>query len=210
MGYIAPVCQAVVVLSATKTTSNPKNFRGQRKNTDSVDFNNSTEDAPTDEYAKLIYCLTRWGNDPIMVDVQIEDKPFQMEVDTGAALSTIPGIIKQKYFPELSLQKSWLLLQTYTGENLKVLEEMRVQIQYGKQLKSLMLRVVEGRGPMLLGRARLKQLQLDWKTISTIAVEHNPLLSVDQLCATIVKYLRRKSALYTPLKGHSRSMERQD
>lgn len=75
------------------------------------------------------------------------------------------------------------LLQTYTGERIKVLGEMQVQVKYGKQRKPQVLVVVDGTGPGLFGRNWLEQLRLDWKRIGAIAVERNPPVGVDQLCA---------------------------
>ena len=131
-------------------------------------------------------------------------------MDTGAAFSIIPGIIEQKYFPELPLQKSWSLLQSYIGENLKVLGEITVQVQYGEESKSFMPRVIEGRGPMLLGQNWLKQLQLDWKTIGNIVVKHYLFFSVDQLCVNYSEAFKDKLGSIHPLKGHPRWIQRQD
>ncbi len=62
------------------------------------------------------------------------------------------------------------LLQTYTGERIKVLGEMQVQVKYGKQRKPLVLVVVDGTGSGLFGRNWLEQLRLDWKRIGAIEV----------------------------------------
>ncbi len=80
-----------------------------------------------------------------------------MEVDTGAALSIISAEVKKKLFAEVPLLQSQVLLQTYTGERMQVLGEIRVQAKYGKQEKPLMLVVVKGSGPTLFGRNWLEQ-----------------------------------------------------
>ena len=61
-----------------------------------------------------------------------------MEVDTGAALSIISGENKMRHFPDLPLQSS-TLLQTYTGESMKVLGEIQVKVQHDRQERDLVL-----------------------------------------------------------------------
>jgi len=59
-------------------------------------------------------------------------------------------------------------LHTYTGEPLKILEEITIDVQYGKQSATLPLVVVQGSGPTLLGRDWLQKITLDWKGIHQV------------------------------------------
>ena len=52
--------------------------------------------------------------------------------------------------PQLS--KPSVRLRTYTGEELKLVGEAVVQVQYQRQQEDLNLIVVEGNGPSLIGR----------------------------------------------------------
>ena len=73
-----------------------------------------------------------------------------MEVDTGAAVTIISEGVKDRLFPQATLQKSSLKLKTYTGENMSVLGEMPAEVHYGNQHCSLKLTVVAGEAPVYL------------------------------------------------------------
>ena len=51
---------------------------------------------------------------------------------------------------------------TYTGENIKVKVQITVDVKYRDQHASLLLVVVQGTGPSLLGRDWFSTLKLDW------------------------------------------------
>ena len=68
-----------------------------------------------------------------------------------------------------------MALKTYSEQKLLLLGELSVQVQYQGQSKRWTLVVISGEVPALLGRDWMKELQLDWKHIITIAsdgVEH--------------------------------------
>ncbi len=65
-------------------------------------------------------------------------------------------------FPQLELPKSDIVLRTYTNESMQVTVQLHVHVQYGSQTQPLVLVVVAGHGPSLVGRNWLKYLQLDW------------------------------------------------
>ena len=59
---------------------------------------------------------------------------------------------------------------------MKVLGETEVSVKYKNQEAKLLLVVVKGRGPSLLGRNWLKVIQLDWRSIKHIPTELESLL----------------------------------
>ena len=83
---------------------------------------------------------------------------------------------------ELKLHKSKILLKTYTGEHIPVQGELRVHVRYGEQCASLVLLVVAGDGPTLLGRNWLKYIQLDWKAIHAVSDAETSHELTDLLC----------------------------
>ena len=91
-----------------------------------------------------------------------------MEVDTGAALSVISETTRLAIFPEDTLHPSTLILKTYTDEHLKVTGTLNVRVRYGDQKQKLVLVVVAGNGPSLLGRNWLKYIRLDWSSIFAV------------------------------------------
>ena len=108
------------------------------------------------------------GRCPIVVTIEVEKRDIEMEVDTGAAVSLMSSSRYHSLYPDLPLQKSKLILTTYTGEQLKLVGEQQVEVNYGSQRKNLTLHVVEGSGPSLLGRDRLRVVKLDWCKIATL------------------------------------------
>ena len=106
---------------------------------------------------------------PIKVELQLSGKAVTMELDTGAAVSVMPEATFRQSFPDVNLRPSSLILETYTGQVMKVVGETSVDVQYKDQLaRNLDLVVVQSEGPPLLGRSWLKHLRLDWKSIGTV------------------------------------------
>ena len=105
---------------------------------------------------------------PIKVPLVINDKLHEMELDTGAAVTIISEQTCKKLFPKAKLKGSSVLLKTYTGERLTVVGDLDVRVQYENQTKDLMVTVVAGDGPSLLGRNWLQRLRLNWREIKAI------------------------------------------
>ena len=92
-----------------------------------------------------------------------------MELDTGAAYTIISEQSRKTHFPELKLRPSSVRLKTYTDEKIDVLGQLHVHVKYGDQDAPLVLLVVGGDGPSLLGRNWLRYIRLDWKKINAIS-----------------------------------------
>ena len=124
--------------------------------------------------------------DPIIVSLSLNGQKLDMEVDTGAAFSVISEATKQALFRNKTLHSSNLVLKTYTDECMKVEGTLNVTVKYGNQTRKLMLVVVKGNGPSLLGRNWLKHIQLDWHNIFTLrTVKLKPLNSLLQQHETL-------------------------
>ena len=105
---------------------------------------------------------------PIVVTVNINSKPLQMEVDTGASLSIICEETFNKEFNQTELKPTDIILQTYSGEPLTILGMMDAKIVYNDQSFILPLIVVKGHGPSLFGRSWLKRIKLNWPSIYVV------------------------------------------
>ena len=68
---------------------------------------------------------------------------------------------------------------------MQVLGEMMATVKYGDQEKSLLLTVVEGDGPALIGRNWLEHIKLDWKKIGSVVTDKN---SSNQLQLILTRY----------------------
>ena len=81
-------------------------------------------------------------------------------------------------FSHLPLKESHVL-KTYTGEQLPVIGDVTVRVQYEQQTQEMDLTVVAGEGPSLLGRNWLQHLSLNWRDIK--AVSQHAVGSLDYL-----------------------------
>lgn len=113
---------------------------------------------------------------PILVTLTLMGIPVQFELDTGAAVTVMSESSFRQLFPDQQLQKSSVELKTYTGESMKTVGAVEVEVSYqGQEPKTLSLVIVQGSGPALLGRNWLQQLTLDWNSIITVLLERNAL-----------------------------------
>ena len=86
------------------------------------------------------------SSNPIEIQIKINDQSRTMEVGMGAAVSIISNSTRKKLFPHLKLQLSKLILKTYTDEQMQLVGQLNVYVQYGQQRKPLELVVVSGDG----------------------------------------------------------------
>ena len=104
--------------------------------------------------------------------VELNQAPAEMKVDTRASVSLISKDTYDKLWPNLitapPIQKSDILLQTYTGEHLNVVGSVSIDVHYKEQVAHLPLTMVAGRGPSLLGRDWLQHIRLDWKALHLV------------------------------------------
>ena len=104
----------------------------------------------------LLYKVGSRSSDLISVPMLLNGKELAMEVDTGTVLSVISESTRQTVFPEEPLHPSKLILKTYTDEQMEVKGTLNMRVWYGYQKKKLVLLVVGGDVPSLLGRNSLK------------------------------------------------------
>ena len=108
---------------------------------------------------------------PFIATLDVEGVPLEMEVDTGAALSLISAATYEQLWPTGNapqLRKPSIRLRTYTGEELQLVGEAAVQVQYQNQQEDLNLVVVKGNGPSLLGRDWLQKIRLNWAEVRSV------------------------------------------
>eukprot|EP00731_Ephydatia_muelleri_P037009 Em0376g4a len=102
---------------------------------------------------------------PLVQLLTVNGTPLQMQVDTGAVVSLISESTYMRVWPQVrrpALEKSGILLRTYTGEGINVVGKICVHVQHeGQNHRSLDLLVVQGRGPSLIGRDWLSKLKIN-------------------------------------------------
>ena len=137
------------------------------------------------ELPYVLHTLRAQTGKPLEVDLMLDGKPLRMEVDTGAAVSLVSEKTYQSLFPERCLQPSKVCLRTYSGESLKVIGQVEVEVCYEQQRVKLPLLVVKGEGPSLFGRDWLTKICLDWRAIN--AVKCRTLTSVLESYSSVIE-----------------------
>ncbi len=94
---------------------------------------------------------------------EVEGMPFEMELDTGAAVSLISTETYDRILKHLPLCSTDIVLQTYTEQTLRPESVIDVHENMGKQTAVLPLYVVQGDYPPLYYREWLCQIKLNWK-----------------------------------------------
>lgn len=115
-----------------------------------------------------LHRIGKQSSEPIIFSLWLNGQRLDMEVDTGAAFSVISETTRQQMFARETLHPSDLILKTYTNEPMKVKGTLNMRVKYGDQKEKLVLVVVEGSRPSLLGRNWLKYVHLDWNNIFTV------------------------------------------
>ena len=114
---------------------------------------------------------------PFCVELGIEGRRVQFDIDMESAVTLVSERTWKKWNLDVKLRNSRVLLRTYTGDPISVVGEARLAVSYNQQLSTLVLYVVKGTGPSLLGRDWLRHIKLDWKTLGQVAsVNHVTIL----------------------------------
>ncbi|XP_062864461.1 uncharacterized protein K02A2.6-like [Trichomycterus rosablanca] len=113
-----------------------------------------------------------------------------MELDTGSALSIISEADYKRLFSKLPLEKTSVMLKTYTGEEVSPKGKLKVDVTHGNKTHQLELYVLKSGGPALLGRERLRKIQIDWHEIKALSISpslKSPNCSSEQRLTQILK-----------------------
>ena len=151
IGHIAPACR-----------SKKPADKGTTKHSHHVDEQYEVAEPEGAEYS--MYNIThKKGDDPIYLDVTMNGIHVKMELDTGSGLT----IINEQMYSKIAkpnqlnpLQKTDIILKTYTGEKIDILGSAQVVACYQGKEVVLPVQVVKGVGPNLLGRDWINQLKV--------------------------------------------------
>jgi len=123
----------------------------------------TTEFPTAEDVSYNLFTLQDNTHDPITMQLEINQVPLMMEVDTGASLTPINKAAYNLISPSgqpAELKRADIKLRMYTGEPVKILGTTAVEAIYGEQNLSLIVHVVDGQGPNLLGRDWLGKFKI--------------------------------------------------
>ena len=137
----------------------------QQQRKESAHYMESGDSDESEDSAYNLFTIRDPNSAPILVEVVLNFIPVQMELDTGASVSVLSNTTHldlQRQGHALPLQPSPVKLKSYTGDTIPVLGCTTVQARYSncKQVP-VVVQVVGGDGPNLLGRDWLGQLEVD-------------------------------------------------
>lgn len=100
--------------------------------------------------------------EPYKLDVCVEDINLSMEVDTGSAISCISDDCYRNNFNHCELKSTRLILKYYTGEIVKPLGKISVDVKFQNKCAKLDLYVVNKGKTNLIGRQWLHELGINF------------------------------------------------
>jgi transposase InsO family protein len=170
-GHIAKVCRSKS-RPTYQSDQKPTGKRTAKTHTISSAVNSDTHSDEENPNTYSLFPVNSSGSKPITLTVQIGNRNLNMELDTGASFSLISEETYNSTFGDsLSLDKSDIKLEMYSGDSITVLGVMHVLVSYNTQSATVPLLVVKGKGHSLFGRNWLEHFQLDWSTINSINLE---------------------------------------
>lgn len=121
-----------------------------------------------------VYHFVNMTHSSFDVNIQVEGKPLNMLIDTGAAVTVVPEHVYDSHFAHITCQPTRVKLRTYTGEQMVLKGQCEVSVVYKDQTMMLPVVVVKDNGrklPALLGRNWLERLKLDWGEVGQVTAE---------------------------------------
>ncbi|XP_054259297.1 uncharacterized protein K02A2.6-like [Macrosteles quadrilineatus] len=115
-----------------------------------------------------IFKIDRRNGDKIMLDLSVEGKPVQMELDTGSAISTLPYSTFKKLEINRKIFHTQVQLRTYTREVFKPKGVVFVRCTYKDQKFTGKLYIVDDNLDAIFGRDWLREVQLDWAELKAV------------------------------------------
>ena len=167
--HLARVCRNVPQSHTTGRTTGRQQYQLPQTRTNLI--HDETDDDEDEQDELPLLRVGGKARQPILLSMTVNGQRLLMEVDTGAAVSVISSTTKNQLFSNVQLADTAIVLTT-----LAVVEQMEVQMVYGKINKLLSLYVGEGQGPILMGREWLKEIQLDWHKLNMTSTDSVQLL----------------------------------
>ena len=155
-GHLARVC---------RSGRQQKPAKGPRRRANVVEVDTTEAKPPPVDPISTLHQVSGRSPSPYKVVLQIEGKPVEMEVNTGASVSIMSKESWLALFPKIPLARTSMSLRTYTAQTISVEGQADVAVQYGTFAGTLRMYVVKEKGPTLLGRDWLSHIHLNWADI---------------------------------------------
>jgi len=165
-GHLQSVCEQKVPSSTDKSRRFDKHcFKPQSTHALEPQQSNLEE---SEEIAHINSLSTRIP--AIMLETHVNGHRLDMELDTGASVSTIPYATYKRMCPEIPLETTTLTLKPY-GIDEKIIPrgKLTTTLNYEGQQAAVQLYVIGDENEVpLFGRDLLAHFTLDWKKVKTL------------------------------------------
>ena len=130
-------------------------------------FSLDTPECEVSDNMKVYYktCSSLKSNNIVEVRVTVEGHPVNFQLDTGCGMSVVSKDFYDAKLSHLPLQKTNVILQTYTKEIVKPLGAVDVEVNYEQASYKLPLLVIQSGACPLFGRNWLQLIKLNWPAI---------------------------------------------
>ena len=178
LGHLEQVCQL-------------KSRRGGKQNVHHID-DSPSDTSDTGEIDSVPLFLIRESSQhvpPYRVNVHVNDvnTPINMEFDTGSGVSILSKHDFERIGGVVSdLSKPSVRLRVFTDIPISCLGEKHMKVSLNGQTHSVLLRVVDGACPSLLGRDIMNLFTLPWKDIFSVKSQIDEALEVAQTREEII------------------------
>ncbi|KAH6921229.1 hypothetical protein HPB50_027778 [Hyalomma asiaticum] len=106
------------------------------------------------------WTLQTASSEPMRIAVEVNGVMLDMELDTGASVSTIDGGKFAELFPSVPLEPSSVQLRSFFGDMKRVLGKLEAMVKLGDKERQPTLFVVKMTCPTLFGRSWMMALKL--------------------------------------------------
>jgi len=119
------------------------------------------------------------NSDELKVTLEVDRVPLMFTIDTGATVSVINHEVYQQHLSHIPLKHSQYVLNSYSNNNVPVLGQIDVVVNYEGQEAVLPLVITSGNKVSLLGRNWMRCVKLNWKKVfDTFSVSNSSVQSV--------------------------------
>ena len=151
-----------------------------------------------------VYSVT---NPKYMVMMGINDKPLQMEIDSGSMVSIVNEVTYNELIQDRSAQPTHLTLRDCNQAEVLLLGIVSVSVGYNGERKTLPLVVSKFNRPNLLSRNWLDKIKLIWNEIVKPDQMNSVSSGPQSLESTLSEYCEvldggEESTVITPFKAH--------
>ena len=169
-GHLAKVCKGTGVASYSQHPNKTNLVRPVDEQAETLTHScrccSNVNLITAEDEIELIHTIR--GADPYKILLDVNGEVIDFGIDTGVGRTILPAKVYREKSSHIPLERTEMILKTYSGEKLKVAGKVLVKITHGEKEIEHYIFVVDGNGPTLLGRDVLSKIQINWSSVYRI------------------------------------------